>query len=83
MPRIIPFWVHPRVTSPLKLLFEAIGQAHTEHDLRSQVVPTIGEYFAAKRRGLFSLISCRKQIATFRKYWKLGYLLNIIRLHVT
>lgn len=41
------------MTSPLKLLFEAIDQACSEHDLLSQVVPNIGEYFAAKRRGIF------------------------------
>ncbi|MDZ8227273.1 MULTISPECIES: LuxR C-terminal-related transcriptional regulator [unclassified Nostoc] len=41
------------MTSPLKLLFEAINQARSEHDLRSQVVPKIGEYFAAKRWRIF------------------------------
>jgi hypothetical protein len=43
------------MTSSLKLLFEAINQACSEHDLRSQVVPKIGEYFAAKRWGIFFL----------------------------
>jgi hypothetical protein len=37
----------------LKLLFEAINQARSEHDMRSQIVPKIGEYFAAKRSGIF------------------------------
>ncbi len=41
------------MTSPLKLLFKAINQAKDEHDMRSQVVPKIGEYFAAKRSGIF------------------------------
>ena len=41
------------MTSPLKLLFEAIDQASSEHEVRSQVVPKIGEYFAAKRSGIF------------------------------
>jgi len=41
------------MTSPLKLLFEVINQACSEHDMRSQIVPKIGEYFAAKRAGIF------------------------------
>jgi len=39
--------------SPLQLLFEAIDQLQDEQDMRSQVVPKIGEYFAAKRSGVF------------------------------
>lgn len=39
--------------SPLQLLFEAIDQIEDEQDLRSQVLPKIGEYFAAKRCGIF------------------------------
>ncbi|MGL5871325.1 MAG: LuxR C-terminal-related transcriptional regulator [Xenococcaceae cyanobacterium] len=41
------------MTSPLKLLFEAIDKVKDETDLRSRVVPKIGEYFAAKRSGIF------------------------------
>jgi len=41
------------MTSSLGLLLEAISQAHSEHDLRSQIVPKIGEYFAAKRWAIF------------------------------
>lgn len=41
------------MTSSLNLLFEAINQAHSEHDLRSRIVPKIGEYFAAKRCAIF------------------------------
>jgi DNA-binding CsgD family transcriptional regulator len=41
------------MTTPLKLLFKAINQAKNKHDMRSQVVPKIGEYFAAKRSGIF------------------------------
>ncbi|MBD1896536.1 LuxR C-terminal-related transcriptional regulator [Coleofasciculus sp. FACHB-129] len=37
----------------LQLLFEAISQVKDEQDLRSQLVPKIGEYFAAKRSGIF------------------------------
>lgn len=38
---------------PLKLLFEEIHQAKDEDDLRSDLAPEIGEYFAAKRSGIF------------------------------
>lgn len=41
------------MTSSLELLFEAINQADSERDMRSQIVPKIGEYFAAKRWGIF------------------------------
>lgn len=38
---------------PLKLLFEEIYQAKDENSLRSHLAPKIGEYFAAKRSGIF------------------------------
>ncbi|MCC3415537.1 MAG: LuxR family transcriptional regulator [Microcoleus sp. PH2017_29_MFU_D_A] len=41
------------MTNSLQHLFEAINQVKNEQDLRSQVVPQIGEYFAAKRSGVF------------------------------
>jgi DNA-binding CsgD family transcriptional regulator len=41
------------MTSSLQLLFEAINQAEDDQNLRSQLVPKIGEYFAAKRAGIF------------------------------
>ncbi|NJK66716.1 MAG: LuxR family transcriptional regulator [Microcoleus sp. CSU_2_2] len=41
------------MTTFLQLLFEAIDQVKDEDDLRSQIVPGIGEYFAAKRCGIF------------------------------
>lgn len=56
------------MTCPLKLLFEAINQAHSEHDMEAQIVPKIDEYFAAKRRGFFLQPTSREQIAIFRKY---------------
>ena len=37
----------------LQLLFAAISQVKDEQDLRSQLVPKIGEYFAVKRSGIF------------------------------
>ncbi|WP_293352060.1 MULTISPECIES: helix-turn-helix transcriptional regulator [unclassified Microcoleus] len=41
------------MTNSLQPLFEAINQVKNEQDLRSQVVPQIGEYFAALRSGVF------------------------------
>ncbi len=41
------------MTSSLQLLFEALNQVKDEQDLRSRIVPKIGEFFAAKRRGVF------------------------------
>ena len=41
------------MTISLQLLFKEIDQVTEEQDLRSQVVPKIGEYFAAKRSGIF------------------------------
>jgi DNA-binding CsgD family transcriptional regulator len=41
------------MTSPLQLLFEAISQVQNETDLRSSLAPKIGEYFVAKRSGIF------------------------------
>ncbi|MGL5940138.1 MAG: LuxR C-terminal-related transcriptional regulator [Waterburya sp.] len=41
------------MTNPLKLLLEAINQMKDKKDLRSHLVPKIGEYFVAKRSGIF------------------------------
>jgi DNA-binding CsgD family transcriptional regulator len=41
------------MTSPLQRLFEAINQVKDETDLRSFLAPKIGEYFVAKRSGIF------------------------------
>ena len=41
------------MTNSLQLLFEAINQVKDEQDLRSRIVPKIGEYFTAKRWGIF------------------------------
>ena len=41
------------MTISLQLLFEEINQLKDKRDLRSQLVPKIGEYFAAKRSGIF------------------------------
>ncbi len=42
-----------QMTLSLQLLFEGINQVKHERELRSQLVPKIGEYFAAKRSGIF------------------------------
>ncbi len=41
------------MTSPLQLLFEAISQVKEEAELRSSLAPKLGEYFVAKRSGIF------------------------------
>lgn len=41
------------MTSSLQLLFEAIHQLKDEGEMRSHLVPEIGEYFTAKRSGIF------------------------------
>ena len=41
------------MTISLPHLFEEINQMKDEHDLRSHLAPKIGEYFAAKRSGIF------------------------------
>ncbi|MDJ0677941.1 MAG: LuxR C-terminal-related transcriptional regulator [Calothrix sp. MO_167.B42] len=41
------------MTSSLQLLFAAINQVKDEQALRSQVLPKMGEYFTAKRWGIF------------------------------
>jgi DNA-binding CsgD family transcriptional regulator len=41
------------MTTSLEHLFEKIRQTHSRSDLRSQIAPKIGEYFAANRRAIF------------------------------
>lgn len=41
------------MSSLLKPLLEAIHQVESEQDLRSNIVPQIGEHFTATRRGIF------------------------------
>ena len=60
------------MTSPLKLLFEAINQACSEHDMRAQIVPKIGEYFAAKRRGIFFFDQLPSTERNFQKILEIG-----------
>lgn len=39
--------------TPLQKLFQAIAQAQDEAELRQPIMAKVGEYFAAKRWGLF------------------------------
>lgn len=48
------------IVDSLQSLFEEINQAGDEQDLRSRVIISLGEYFAAKRCGLFSSINFPK-----------------------
>jgi DNA-binding CsgD family transcriptional regulator len=41
------------MTKILRFLLESIGQVHSKADLRSQIAPQIGEYFAATRWAIF------------------------------
>ena len=41
------------MTNSLQHLFEAIGQVNNTHELKSLLSPKIGEYFAARRSGVF------------------------------
>nr|WP_277878453.1 hypothetical protein [Coleofasciculus sp. FACHB-SPT36] len=43
------------MTNSLEPLLSAIRQTHSKSDLRSQIAPKIGEYFAAKRWAIFFL----------------------------
>ncbi|MGL5061259.1 MAG: LuxR C-terminal-related transcriptional regulator [Microcoleus sp.] len=56
----------------LQLLFEAINQLQDEQDLRSQLAPNIGEYFAAKRSGIFFFDRMPVVDRTVQKAWKLA-----------
>lgn len=60
------------MTGSLALLFEAINQAHSEHDMRSQIVPKIGEYFAAKRWGIFFFDQLPLADSNLHKILKIG-----------
>ena len=57
--------------SQLQSLFQAINQTTDEDELRSQVVPKIGEYFAATRSGIFffdRILSAKRDLnPTFKK----------------
>lgn len=52
-PRSGTLFVCATMTNSLQLLFAAINQVKDEQALRSQVLPKMGEYFTAKRWGIF------------------------------
>lgn len=60
------------MTSSLGLLFKAIDQAQSEQELRLQVVPEIGEYFAAKRWGMFFFDQLPLADSNLQKLLKIG-----------
>ncbi len=60
------------MTCPFKLLFEAINQARSENDMRSQVVPKIGAYFSAKRFGIFFFDQLPLVDSNLQKILKVG-----------
>ncbi len=60
------------MTIPLKLLFETINQVHSEHDMRVQILPKIGEYFAAKRSGIFFFDQLPLADSNLQKILKIG-----------
>jgi DNA-binding CsgD family transcriptional regulator len=60
------------MTSSLHLLFEAIHQVKDESDLRLHVVPKMGEYFAAKRWGIFFFDQLPLADRSLRKTLQIG-----------
>jgi DNA-binding CsgD family transcriptional regulator len=52
-PRSSTLFATATMATSLQFLFSAINQAQDEQELRSQVVPKIGEYFVVKRWGIF------------------------------
>ncbi len=60
------------MTSSLQLLFEAIDQVKDEQDLRSRVAPKIGEYYAAKRWGIFFFDQLPLADSKLQKILKIG-----------
>ncbi|HCF27273.1 MAG TPA: helix-turn-helix transcriptional regulator [Cyanobacteria bacterium UBA11049] len=60
------------MTSSLQLLFEAINQIQDEQDLRSQIVPKIGDYFQAKRRGIFFFDRLPRVDSNLQKILQIG-----------
>ena len=60
------------MTSSLQLLFEAINQIQDEQDLRSQILPKIGDYFQAKRWGIFFFDRLPRVDSNLQKTLKIG-----------
>ncbi|HEY9690577.1 MAG TPA: LuxR C-terminal-related transcriptional regulator [Oculatellaceae cyanobacterium] len=60
------------MTSSLKFLFETIAQADSEDEMRSQIVPKIGEYFIAKRCAIFFFNQLPDLNKNLQKILKIG-----------
>ncbi len=60
------------MTSSLQFLFEAINQVKDDQDLRAQLVPRIGDYFAAKRAGIFFFDQLPLADSNLQKILKVG-----------
>lgn len=60
------------MTSSLQLLFEAIDRIQDEQELRSQIVPKIGDYFQAKRWGIFFFDRLPKVDKNLQKILQIG-----------
>lgn len=60
------------MTSSLQLLFEAINQIQDEQELRSQIVPKIGDYFQAKRWGIFFFDQLPRVDSNLQKTLRIG-----------
>ena len=56
----------------LKSIFAAINQANSKNDLKVQVMPNIGEYFGAKRSGIFFFDRLPLKDSQFQKILKFG-----------
>ena len=60
------------MASSLHPLFDAISRIQDERDLRTQVVPKLGEHFAAKRSGLFFFDSIATLSPNLQKIFKVA-----------
>lgn len=56
----------------LQPLFAAIDSVKDERDLRSEIVPKVGEYFAAKRSGIFFFDQFSQLDPNLRKLFKVA-----------
>jgi hypothetical protein len=59
------------VTNYLQLLFREIAQLQTEEELHLRLLPQIGEYFIAKRSGLFFFDRLPLADSNFQKILKI------------
>jgi DNA-binding CsgD family transcriptional regulator len=60
------------MTSPLQRLFATIHQVQDEQELRSRLVPIIGEHFATKRQGIFFFDQLPLSLANVQKLLPTG-----------